>query len=433
MFLAVYASFSSSLSQSSTILHFHLSVHCPGRHFSLSFEDVEGVTLVSLRHHFLLVGFFSLAPMASIPLLCNICPKQPDFSDISHLLTHVASKGHLSHYFKAQVGGRQDENVRRRVETYTRWYDENGIEQLLSQRMASKDTRKATRSSKVTTQKAKGRSKPHRKKSKAEPPSEMRSPTKVEYTIDPQLANPMPSQDDMHNGLYCSPGQRSVLNSRRSFVPHMSDWQLEPDGQHLAGGRIALELGESMITSPREREEDLECFRDFLRSPTSTTYPDPTEQPNGSTFLISDMHGDVFSGVTSGESYEKSRDEHEGLIANPSPVLKGVKWPGMSIFDSASTDAQRLRNQKKADSVLGQMEHNSTAVEPVEVIYWPEGHLKKKRIITGNVESSPISEPTPRARRKSMFFGVRFLSLLQPRSFFSSANICLILVKDPCL
>ena len=79
--------------------------------------------------------------MASIPLLCNICPKAPDFSDISHLLTHVSSKGHLSHYFKAQVKARQDPSIREKLDTYDRWYDRYNIEKLLSERMTAKENK----------------------------------------------------------------------------------------------------------------------------------------------------------------------------------------------------------------------------------------------------------------------------------------------------
>lgn len=82
--------------------------------------------------------------MASIPLLCNICPKEPEFSDISHLLTHVASKGHLSQYHKAQIRSRQDASIREKLTIYDRWYERYQIEKLLSQRMIAKESRETT-------------------------------------------------------------------------------------------------------------------------------------------------------------------------------------------------------------------------------------------------------------------------------------------------
>ncbi|KAK4691645.1 hypothetical protein P7C71_g5397, partial [Lecanoromycetidae sp. Uapishka_2] len=79
--------------------------------------------------------------MASIPLLCNVCPKEPEFSDISHLLTHVASKGHLSQCHKAQIRGRQDATIREKLATYDRWYEDYQIEKLLSERMIAKESK----------------------------------------------------------------------------------------------------------------------------------------------------------------------------------------------------------------------------------------------------------------------------------------------------
>ena len=45
---------------------------------------------------------------AGIPLHCNVCPRKPDFSDVSHLLTHIASKGHLSNYYKLKIKATSD-------------------------------------------------------------------------------------------------------------------------------------------------------------------------------------------------------------------------------------------------------------------------------------------------------------------------------------
>ena len=77
-----------------------------------------------------------------IPLHCNICPKKPDFSDVSHLLTHIASKGHLSNYYKVKVRSSHDEPSRRLIEAYDRWYSEWGVEELMSERMSQKDKRR---------------------------------------------------------------------------------------------------------------------------------------------------------------------------------------------------------------------------------------------------------------------------------------------------
>ena len=78
----------------------------------------------------------------SIPLLCNICPKKPKFSDVSHLLTHIASKGHLSNYYKVKVRSTHEEDARLTVEAYDQWYADWNVEELMSDRMNQKDKRR---------------------------------------------------------------------------------------------------------------------------------------------------------------------------------------------------------------------------------------------------------------------------------------------------
>ena len=80
--------------------------------------------------------------MANIPLHCNICPKKPNFSDVSHLLTHIASKGHLSNYYKVKVRSTNEEASRRLIEAYDQWYAEWAVEELMSERMNQKDKRR---------------------------------------------------------------------------------------------------------------------------------------------------------------------------------------------------------------------------------------------------------------------------------------------------
>lgn len=84
----------------------------------------------------------SLAQTKNVPLVCSICPTTPTFSDLSHLLTHISSKAHLSTYYKLKVRSGSDENARQSVEHYDIWYAENDIESSMSDRMKNKDERK---------------------------------------------------------------------------------------------------------------------------------------------------------------------------------------------------------------------------------------------------------------------------------------------------
>lgn len=92
-------------------------------------------------------------------------------------------------------------------------------------------------------------------------------------------------------------------------------------------------------------------------------------------------------------------DDEEDTSVGESSKLKGVLWPGMDIFDSATTEMRRRRNQKKDVSVLEQLEQNSQLVEPTEMIFTPLGSLKRQRRISGSVydDSSPLkSDTSPR-------------------------------------
>lgn len=73
-------------------------------------------------------------------------------------------------------------------------------------------------------------------------------------------------------------------------------------------------------------------------------------------------------------------------------TLKGIYWPGMDLFDSATAEMKRKRNQKKDISVLEQMKINSTEVEPTEWIFNPAGELERTRyIFDDSTNSSPVS------------------------------------------
>lgn len=65
----------------------------------------------------------------------------------------------------------------------------------------------------------------------------------------------------------------------------------------------------------------------------------------------------------------------------------------MDLFDSATPEMKRMRNQRKDDSVLEQMMATSNGVEPNEVVYNLNGEIHHTRDIFGplSVENSPVS------------------------------------------
>jgi hypothetical protein len=80
-----------------------------------------------------------------IPLLCTVCPESPRFSDVSHLLTHIASKGHLHHETQTKLKAHQDVAASVALQQYEQWYKDNGIERLLVERMKAKQLKEAAR------------------------------------------------------------------------------------------------------------------------------------------------------------------------------------------------------------------------------------------------------------------------------------------------
>ena len=80
---------------------------------------------------------------------------------------------------------------------------------------------------------------------------------------------------------------------------------------------------------------------------------------------------------------------------NDTSKLKGVTWPGMGLFDSATEMQKRKRNQRKDKSILRRMEITSAGVEPTEFIWTEGGEFQRTRDIyaTPSVEPSPVCPP----------------------------------------
>ena len=376
--------------------------------------------------------------MTNIPLFCTICPKSPEFSDISHLLTHVASKSHLSHKENTKIRALQDVSVRERLAAYEKWYEVHHIAKLLSERMIAKDSKDS--SDKRRKHGLNARPGPPTKESKqskrrtkkTRQDAQQSSPIKTERCIDPQLSR-ISQRDEFHKGfsplakhlpyedkqsqadvslpVATTPLQDRISPfrsehhhySHKAHIPRMSKWQDICSPPHTSHSN-AIGNSNNRLSHTEQDDADFESdyMRAFLRSPTRTTYPDPSEVTglrSGITIGSSPpaFQRESLDPVDEGPTSNNQASKEESTTVQ-SPVLRGVKWPGMSIFDSASLDAQRLRNQKKDDKVVEYMEHNASMVEQLERIYWPDGSLKMERLITGNVESSPSREPSPPPR-----------------------------------
>ena len=349
------------------------------------------------------------ASMDPIPLLCKICPKQPHFSDISHLLTHVSSKGHLFHLKNAQLRSHQDIPFRKQLEAYDEWYDQNQIEKLLAQRMAQKDSKNTKGKPRQTRSNSSIKEEDPPQKSRRRGPSlQHRSaqPT-TQDPIDPQLSLFLEPGDGLQLMGQSSPSPEpspfDIASLRRSHaVRTRSRTPAVSQDQKFTEHANPFVAGALKIKSNMDEEGELEWPN--LLSPIKTSYPDPSTLAGHFTFAPTPTPV-----LTPGQSRisTPSRFSTNGqspLLGEANAThflrLKGPQYPGMALFDSASPNSQRLRNQKKEHSLLAQMEHHAEMVEPLEQIYFPEWTLKKARLITGNVESSPIQETTPKPKRR---------------------------------
>lgn len=82
--------------------------------------------------------------------------------------------------------------------------------------------------------------------------------------------------------------------------------------------------------------------------------------------------------------------------------LKGIIWPGMDLFDSATPDQKRKRNQRKDDAAIDLLKGTSQNVTATEQVWGPSGDIRKERDIyasPSSVEGTPPSTPPPRKRK----------------------------------
>ncbi|KAL2016524.1 hypothetical protein VTK56DRAFT_3418 [Thermocarpiscus australiensis] len=272
---------------------------------------------------------------ASIPLRCTICPKKPNFSDLSHLLTHISSKSHLSHQFKVQLRSRGDRKLQEEIRQYDDWYQRYRIDDLLAERMFAKEQKKTTR--------------------KGRPPNASTNKREIE-TIRDSSVKPEPEE-------YPEPPSTTTRWPNGTVLFHNSvQRHLDSSGYqtpNLKRSRSDRSLPDTPLNSARSK-----CRR--WSSETETT----------ESVALSELPS---------ENTDFLDDEKDGS------KLKGVKYPGMGLFDSADETQRRMRNQRKDDSVLKQMEQASSGIEPTEIVWTEDIEFQRLRDIyaTPSIEGSP--------------------------------------------
>jgi hypothetical protein len=82
----------------------------------------------------------------NIDLQCTLCNKNPKFSDISHLLTHMSSKSHLAARFKLQIQAQSEISSKEKLDQFDFWYRTSNLDTLLAERLAAKEFKKTKKS-----------------------------------------------------------------------------------------------------------------------------------------------------------------------------------------------------------------------------------------------------------------------------------------------
>ncbi|KAF5865482.1 hypothetical protein ETB97_003740 [Aspergillus alliaceus] len=329
--------------------------------------------------------------MDAAALLCNICPRKPRFSDVSHLLTHVSSKAHLSHYFKLQVRSHQEPQAVILLDEYDRWYKANNLAKLLSDRLSSKDARRKKNQGKIAAQDKSCSIKSHGYRSPPAPACPLLDIPPPVY-LDPRLVAPYSNIEHKDSNQRSSVSANCITVAAASnHPPHVHaelDYPLHP----TLSSHTLIETEAHQWKQEPVFDSDDEGASALQRMPTWTKTLGRTAEM-ASQLLDQHLVYDPFVDDTESEVDKERVDE----IAR----LKGVFWPGMDIFDSATEQMRRKRNQKKDESTLRMMEKTSMGVAPTELVFSPTGILRKQRVISGNVEdSSPLKGETPIPKRR---------------------------------
>lgn len=292
--------------------------------------------------------------MALEMLKCSICPKKPYFSDTSHLLTHVSSKGHLSNLHKLQVRSHQEMEAGVELAGYNQWYQQFGLGQLLSERLQQKETRQANKRRATARRGACVTQQIPIDQELLDPPLPPKRAAK------PRNQSQMKTRDKQRGGVDDDSDVDYSPIKRSRYTPLLQCWSSCSLTAH--SGRRPRRF---QISSPVKRSQS------------------------------SDGHH-------SSEEDCPAEDEPLVLATPEHSKLKGTVWPGMDLFDAASDEMKKKRNQKKDGSVVRRMERLAALVEPTEVIFSPGGNIRKARHIDDLEDASSLIDgesPIPKVKQ----------------------------------
>jgi hypothetical protein len=333
-----------------------------------------------------------MATKQAVPLVCYTCENNPVYSDLSHLLTHVSSKGHLQTQFKLQV--QDSENSRQLLSTYDKWFTKYNIGSMLSDRMNQKESNLAKKVKRPSAPKKEKKNslflddpEDDRRRQAAAPKPVSYPDGHIEITDTPVAVGkthaPKASSKQVQHGHPSSLTHKHTIRN----PPPLHLWPTKNTGK-------AIKI-EPAVPGPRFLPQRL-LYQDQGHTDRARRGDSDLDAPydkHVDPFIDYDAERQIVSSPTTVPETHKTESDDEPENSGDWTKLKGVYWPGMGIFDSATKQGKRIRNQKKDGSVLAQMIKTSAEVQPTEQIYSETGELRRERLITGFEEDREFSQP----------------------------------------
>lgn len=306
---------------------------------------------------------------SQIPLVCFACTDEPRFSDLSHLLTHVGSKSHLSQVFELRIAGMTDEESAQRSRKFELWNSTYHIDRLVWQRREARGE-KGDRS---------------RRRS--------------------QPARETPIGRVTSRGNRGGRGSRGGRSGTVSYSHHTIRYQFNCISQSTRSRARRTNQVEQSKFEPEETMNfgigynDGSPIHSWANS-FSTLMPHSAHLQGMVPQSDFEQPGDEpgspkYSSSETGSSFPSNMTESTEINEDTAvPALKGTRFPGMGLFDAAEEAQRRKRNQKKDPAVLQKLEVNSAMITTQEEVYNFDFELLRTRDVydDASTDGSDVSK-----------------------------------------
>ncbi|KAI1128438.1 hypothetical protein F5Y10DRAFT_292079 [Nemania abortiva] len=318
-------------------------------------------------------GDQSTPPRADqIPLVCFVCPKNSNFSDLSHLLTHISSKGHLHNMFQLNLIREFDTDAELALTEFEAWFKHNGICELLRARKTAREQRDNNQrqsqtpsvfgDNAVASRPSNRGGRSNRRGRGASRTRTLHRDAGINMLNEGDIVKFESDDDEVHSrhDYHSVTHAPYVWHSESPYPNNSNQYSNHPGTQ----------------------------FQDYLEDEDDSSKYEPSE---------------LYSPYPTEDTPETVEDDTGALI------LKGVVYPGMAGFDSATEKDRRMRNQKKDPAVLLKLEANSQLVTRIEEVLDTNLDYQRTRDVydepsidgSGDEDDGAIAETRTRRRAKA--------------------------------